>query len=114
MKNTLTIHLSNPIDFHVIDDIEKTLSGNPNAQFLIIDTGNHDFASITVMKYFREQMLAFAPLLKRFKKIAIIHPEQYSNISDSPETYDYFTSQETAFQWFSPCAKNESRQEESK
>ncbi len=106
MKNILTIHLRNPIDFDVIDNIRETLNSNQNAQFLVIDTGNHDFVSIAVIKYFREQMSVFTPLLTRFKKIALIHPAQYTSISDAPEKYDYFTSQEAAFKWFSTSDKS--------
>lgn len=99
--NILEIDLKNPITHKEINRIEEKLKAIKGCDFLIIDTGEHDFDSIQVIKYFREQMANLGPYLKPFKKIALVRPTQYQNESTSPEVYDFFDSKEEARSWFS-------------
>lgn len=71
-----------------------------NYSFLIIDSGKHDFVSINIIKYFRDEMQNLEPQLLKFEKIALIHPPKYSNESSNPDLYDYFSSIVDAKKWF--------------
>ena len=96
----LEIDLKNPITHDEINSIEEKLKAIKEFDFLIIDTGEHDFESIGVIKYFRAKMESLAPFLKAFKKIALIRPTQYQNKSTNPDVYDFFDSKEEARTWF--------------
>jgi hypothetical protein len=99
--NILEIDLKNPITPEEINSIEEKLKVIKGCDFLIIDTGEHDFESIEVIKYFRTQMDNLGPYLNLFKKIALIRPSQYQNVSTNPEVYYFFDSKEEARAWFS-------------
>ena len=96
----LEINLKNPITDDEINGIKSKLTAAKNFEYLIIDTGKHDFASISVIKFFREQMVSLESYLLKFKKIALIHPAEYKNESSNPQYYDYFISKHEAKKWF--------------
>ncbi len=96
----LEIELKNPLGYYEIMSLKSEIMTAKNYNFLIIDIGKHDFASINVIKYFKEQLLIMEPQLLKFEKIALIHPPEYRNESSNPEIYDYFTSKVEAKKWF--------------
>ena len=97
----LEIHLENPIDFDGFEIIKTQVEHSTHYNYLLIDFGKHEFNSISVMKYFRENLKSIKPSLMQFKKIAFIHPPQFLNQSDNPESFEYFTSITAAISWFS-------------
>lgn len=99
-RKVLEISLKNPIGYDEITNLKSQIMIAENYCFLLIDTGRHDFVSISIIKYFREQMQNFEPHLLKFEKIALIHPPEYRNESSNPELYDYFTSIVDAKKWF--------------
>lgn len=96
----LKIKLKNPIGFEAIDQFRLELMEAAHFDFLIIDTGAHDFEAVEVIKYFRDQFEGLEERLSSFKKIALIRPAKYKNVSTDPEKYDFFDSVEEAKQWF--------------
>ena len=97
--NILEINLKNPINHNVINELKAKLVDSSKFDLLIIDTGKHDFTSIDVIKYFRQQMESLETELLTFKKTALIHPPQYKNKSCNPKKYNYFTSKTNAKKW---------------
>lgn len=96
----LEITLENPISHTEINRLKADIEAEEICDYLMIDSGNHDFISLSVIKYFKQQMLALETPLSRFKKIALIHPPEYTNESSNPEKYNYFTSGIKAKAWF--------------
>ena len=68
--------------------------------FLLINFGNHNFASLEVMKHFKERFKQLETEFRKFQKIAFIHPPEYKNESREPSFYNYFTSKDEAIKWF--------------
>lgn len=99
-NNILEILISNPIGYNEIEHVKSQILNTENYSFLIIDTGRHDFVSIDIMKYLKDQLQQLESQLKKFKKIALIHPPKYWNESSNPEMYEYFTSIVEAKKWF--------------
>jgi hypothetical protein len=96
----LEIKLKNPIGFNEIDQFRSDLMEAEHFDFLIIDTGVHDFEAIEVIKYFRDQFDGLKERLSKFKKIAFMRPSQYVNKSSNPKVYDFFDSKIEAEKWF--------------
>ncbi|MCP4130187.1 MAG: hypothetical protein GY754_04315 [bacterium] len=53
-----------------------------------------------MIKYCREQLESIESYLVMYKKIAVIHPPKYSNVSEDPGKLDFFTSETEAKKWF--------------
>lgn len=100
---TLHLNINNPIDTKSVEQLEWHLLAADVREydFLVIDTGKHDFDSIGTMRELRQMMELQTERLKAFKKIALIHPPQYDNSSEHPELLQYFNSLEEANDWFS-------------
>ena len=96
----LEIVIKNPIGFDEIDQFGLELTTAQHHDFLIIDTGAHDFEAVKVIKYFRDQFEIWEERLSKFKKIAFIRPPQYINESTDPKVYDFFDSIKEAEKWF--------------
>ena len=90
----------NPIGFKQIDAFANEVIQSEKHEFLIIDTGNHDFESIQVIKYFREKFMELEEFLSRFNKIALVRLSIYKNESTNPGVYNYFDSVDKAKKWF--------------
>ena len=97
--NLLEIKLENPIGHDEVIRLRSELISAKRQDFLIIDTGAHDFLSIKVIKHLRDQLFDLEPCLTKFKKIAFIHPPQYFNESNKPVKFNFFTSKEDAIKW---------------
>lgn len=98
--NILEITLENPIGYTEIVRLKSEIETGRNSNFLIIDSGKHEFVSLDIIKYFRTQMQTIAIQLSKFEKIALINPPEYRNESSEPEKYNYFTSKVEAKEWF--------------
>lgn len=98
--NLLEIKLENPIGHYEVIRLRSELISAKRHDFLIIDTGAHDFLSIKVIKHLRDQLSDLEPCLTKFKKIALIHLPQFQNESGTPDKYNFFTSKEDAMKWF--------------
>lgn len=98
--NILEITLENPIGYTEIVRLKSEIDTGRNYNFLIIDSGKHEFVSLDIIKYFRTQMQTIETQLSKFEKIALIHPPEYRNESSEPEKYNYFTSKVEAKEWF--------------
>ncbi len=96
----LEIKLKNPIGFDEINQFRFELVEAAHHDFLIINTGAHDFEAAEVIKYFRDQFDSLKEHLSKFVKIAMIRPAKYVNESTDPEKYDFFDSIEKAKLWF--------------
>lgn len=80
MRTAGSIHeiiLINPINSQRIITALETIE-HDNSDYLLIDSGAHDFASISAMKFLRDRLTGIAILLRRYQKIALIHPEKLS------------------------------------
>ena len=98
--NILEIKLENPIGLDEVIRLRSELIISKRHDCLIIDTGAHDFASIKVMKYLKDQLSDLEPCLTKFKRIAFLHLPPNRNESENPKHYDYFYSREEAINWF--------------
>ena len=98
--NLLEINLEKPIGHDEVIRLRSELISAKRHDFLIIDTGVHDFLSLKVIKHLRDQLSDLEPCLTKFKKIALIHLPQYKNESSSPNKYNFFPSKEDAMKWF--------------
>lgn len=96
----LKIDLKNPISCREIDRLTTILVNAKGHDFLIVDYGEHDFESLDVIKYCRDQLQSIESYLLKFKKIAMIHPPQFINESNDPEILNYFTTEYEAEEWF--------------
>lgn len=92
------LKIDNPITKESVDKLFEEIKGAKHGH-LIIDVGAHDFESLKTMKYFKHKFLQKRDLIENFSKLAFIHPPQFSNISDQPDTYNYFTSKDDAIVW---------------
>ncbi|MTI31111.1 hypothetical protein [Xanthovirga aplysinae] len=98
-KHTQKILIKNPIRQIEIDELINNILNNKNPAFLLIDYGDHDFESIKVIKYCREQLLKIESKLMEFQKIAIVAPQPYTHESINPEKIGYFHSKKNAINW---------------
>jgi len=98
--NLLEINLEKPIGHDEVIRLRSELISAKRHDFLIIDTGVHDFLSLKVIKHLRDQLSDLEPCLTKFKKIALIHPPQYHNESIDSGTSIFFTSKEDSLKWF--------------
>ena len=98
--NLLEINLENPIGHDEVIRLRSELISAKRHDFLIIDTGAHEFLSIKVIKQLKDQLSDLEPCLTKFKKIALIHLPQYLNECSNPDKYNFFTSKEDATKWF--------------
>ena len=106
--NILEINIENPIKFKEFIKIKDSIKKSNGYDFLIIDFGKHNFKSIEVIQYFKEEFEKLETELRKFKKIAIIHPPEYRNESSEINLYDFFTSKNDAIKWFSKFSQLES------
>jgi hypothetical protein len=98
-----TIHeiiFQNPITHEVIDAAISSIY-HDTADCLLLDMGNHQFQSLAELKYLQEALEARAARLLHYRKIALLHPKSYSNVSLDPEHYQYFGRREEAIAWLS-------------
>ena len=98
--NLLEIKLENPIGRDEVIRLRSELISAKRHDFLIIDTGTHDFMSIQILKELRDQLSDLEPCLTKFKKVALIHLPQYLIDCSNPDKYNFFTSKESATHWF--------------
>ncbi|KAA3622980.1 MAG: hypothetical protein DWQ02_25250 [Bacteroidetes bacterium] len=102
MKNERTIlklALKTPISNEVVNMLITQILNKKDHNFLLINFGDHDFESIAVIKYCREQLETIKQDLLAFEKIAMVHPPDYENESEDNLKLRYFTSEQDAVNW---------------
>ncbi len=82
--NYSEVHLKNPINSKNIAKLFDDIN-NSKSSHLIINIEAHNFVSIEVIKELKNRLNLEKDILSRFKKIAIIHPPDFRNISDDEE-----------------------------
>ncbi|MCP4401983.1 MAG: hypothetical protein GY801_32375 [bacterium] len=98
MNTIHTVILQDPITREGIDAVLSAIR-HDKSDCLLFDTGTHQFRSIADLKYLRETLEAHAACLSRYTKIALLHPEEYTSISDNPGHYQYFSYRFEAIAW---------------
>ena len=98
--SVLEIKLKNPIDFAAIHQFRMELMEAEHFDYLIIDSGAHDFEAVEAIKYFKDQFERLEERLSSFRKVAFVRPAKYKNESTNPDKYDFFDSIEEAKLWF--------------
>ena len=96
--NYSEVHLKNPINSKSIAELFGDIK-DCNSTHLIINIGAHNFESIEVIKELKNRLIQAELTLKRFKKIAIIHPHDFRNKSEDEERYNYFSNNKEAVNW---------------
>lgn len=99
-KAIFKITLKNPITHEVVNMLITQILNNKKHEYLLINFGDHNFESITVIKYCREQLKAIETDLLAFDRIAMVHPPEYENESENKLKLRYFTSEQDAENWF--------------
>jgi len=102
----LEIKLENPIGQDEIIRLRSELIKAKNFDFLIIDTGLHNFSSIRVHQQFKHHLDDLEPCLTKFKKIAIIRPRFNKKKKSKP--YKKLYSRKDAINWFKNSTPHES------
>ena len=93
------ITLKNPITRQEVKMLITQILNNKNHKYLLINFGDHDFESIEVIKYCREQLEAIKQVLLEFEGIAMVHPPEYKNESEDKLKLRFFTSERDAVNW---------------
>lgn len=93
------IRITNPVTEKSLEDLIENIRFS-KAEFIIIDFGDHDFFSLKVQKDLKEWFTREKYYLKKFKKIALLHPPGYNNSSEEPGSYNYFRDRQGAIKWF--------------
>ncbi len=96
--NYSEVHLKNPINSKNIAKLFDDIN-NSKSSHLIINIGAHNFECIEVIKELKKRLIQAELTLKRFKKIAIIHPPYFRNKSEDDERYNYFSNNKEAVNW---------------
>ncbi|MBT8386197.1 MAG: hypothetical protein KJO12_02195 [Ignavibacteria bacterium] len=96
--NYSEVHLKNPINSKSITELFGDIK-DCNSTHLIINIGAHNFESIEVIKELKNKLIQAELTMKRFKKIAIIHPPEFRNKSEDEERYNYFSNNNEAVNW---------------
>lgn len=96
----LEIKLENPIGKDEVIRLRSELIKAKKHDFLIVDTGVHDFTSKEVKKYFRKQLADLAPCLTKFQKRALVYSLSTKKKRKKSKLYKKFVSKEEAINWF--------------
>ena len=96
--NYTEIIIINPITLYSIDKLFDDLL-NCDTLNTLINTGEHNFESIEVIKEMKRRFTKENELLDKFRKIAFLHPPEFVNESYDTQRYNYFTCREDAVKW---------------
>lgn len=94
---TLELSLKNPITRLEIDRIISAINEAKHPSNLIINFGRHEFTSLAVLRYCKEELNQIADELALFEKIAFVVPAQYQGLNQ--EKLRYFIKKCTAKEW---------------
>lgn len=71
---------------------------------LLLDFGNHDFESLAVLKFCKEELKNIEPTLRQFNKIAMLSVPPYQGEPLLTDRLKYFHSEKKAMNWLSAAA----------
>lgn len=97
----LIIDLINPITHKEVNEMIQKILKTSNPNLLLIDFGNHDFESLEVLKFCKEELKNIESVLLNFKKIAMLTIPPYKSESQDSEKLKYFHSDIKAKKWLS-------------
>lgn len=95
----MKIQLGNPITHDVVKKMIHEILDISCPDLLLIDFGNHDFESLAVLKFCKEELKKIEPTLLQFNKIAMLTVPPYQGESPDPEKLRYFYSEMGAIEW---------------
>lgn len=95
----LIIELINPITHKEVNDMIQKILKTSCQNLLLIDFGNHDFESLEVLKFCKEELKNIESVLLSFNKIAMLTIPPYKNESQYSEKLNYFHSDIKAKKW---------------
>ncbi len=101
MKQLLKIDLTNPITHEEVKRMIQKILDVSNPGLLLIDFGNHDFESLEVLKFCKEEFNRIQSVLLMFSKIAIVTIPPFKSESGDFEKLQYFYSAIDAKEWLS-------------
>ncbi|MBX2871581.1 MAG: hypothetical protein KTR30_05760 [Saprospiraceae bacterium] len=96
--HTLRISLQNPITHKEINKLTQRISAATGQSRLLIDFGEHEFASIAVLRYCKNELHRMADKLEQFDKISFIVPKPFQGVNQ--EQLRYFQEEVEAQKWF--------------
>ena len=95
----MKIDLENPITHREVNNMIQQILKISKPNLLLIDFGNHNFESIEVLKYCKEELSKIESILLRFNKIAFLTIPPYKSESQDSEKLKYFHIEEKAKEW---------------
>jgi len=99
MAYTLDLSLKNPITHLEIDHMINKIITAENPVNLLINFGKHEFTSLAVLRYCKEELNQIADKLALFEKIAFVVPAAYHGVDQ--ESLRYFQQETIAMKWLS-------------
>lgn len=77
----------------------RIIAGDLHSQVLLIDFGAHDFTSLAVLRFCKEELQKIEPCLLRFRKIAMLSVPPYQGERLATDQLKYFHSEIEANSW---------------
>ncbi|NET35048.1 MAG: hypothetical protein F6K19_23970 [Cyanothece sp. SIO1E1] len=93
----LRVNLQNPITHEEINRLVQAISTTVQHSALLINFGEHNFASIAVLRHCKNELMRVAEQLEQFDKIAFITPPSYQGVNQ--ERLRYFQEEVQALSW---------------
>ena len=95
---TLHLSLKNPITHSEVDRLIQSIIQTQDQSYLLIDFGQHEFTSIAVLRYCKEEFSRISHKLESFDKIAFVSAPPYRGIDQ--DQLRYFHKKRRAVEWF--------------
>jgi len=100
----LKIRLKNPITEEEISTMIRRIVGDLKPNVLLIDFGAHDFESLAVLRFCKDELKKIEPNLLQFRKIAMLSVPPYQGEPLLTDRLKYFHSEKKAMNWLSAAA----------
>ncbi len=100
----MKIQLDNPITHEVVKKMIHEILAISCPDLLLLDFGNHDFESLAVLKFCKEELKNIEPTLRQFNKIAMLSVPPYQGERLATDKLKYFHSEIEANHWLSTVA----------
>ena len=98
MATICEVYIQDPITHASIDQAMAAIEQDAS-DLLVLDLGEHEFQSITALKYLRECLESRVDILERYKKIAMLQPVEHLADTDRPNFYRKFSDHKKAIAW---------------
>lgn len=97
-SRTLSITLKNPITHAEVDRLVQIITHTKDRLFLLVNFGQHEFTSLAVLRYCKEELSRVADIVEQFHKIAFVSAPAYHGIDQ--DQLRYFHEERWAYDWF--------------